>query len=207
MIRVLLVEDSRITRSSIEQMIGFHPEFELVASIENAANAEILCLRGTVDLILMDICTADNESGLAAAASIKRHYPRIKIIAMTSMPECSFLQKARQAGCDSFWYMEYGDTDLMEVCTRTLSGISVWPDQTPPLSVGLAESRDLTQRELDILRELARGEKYEDIADHLGITVNTVKYHVKNMLQKTGYRNTMQLVADVVEKQLILPKY
>lgn len=207
MTRVLLVEDSRITRRSIQQMIDFHPQFELVAAIENAANAEILCLRGMVDLILMDVCTANNESGLEAAASIKRHYPKIKIVIMTSMPEYSFLKKAREVGCDSFWYKEYGDQDLMEVCEQTMQGISVWPKETPSILVGLIDSRELTQREFDILRELVKGEKYEDIADGLGITINTVKYHIKNLLQKTGYRTTMQLVVDVVEKQLILPNY
>ena len=207
MTRVLLVEDSRITRRSIQQMIDFHPQFELVAAIENAANAEILCLRGMVDLILMDVCTANNESGLEAAASIKRHYPKIKIVIMTSMPEYSFLKKAREVGCDSFWYKEYGDQDLMEVCEQTMQGISVWPKETPSILVGLIDSRELTQREFDILRELVKREKYEDIADGLGITINTVKYHIKNLLQKTGYRTTMQLVVDVVEKQLILPNY
>ena len=207
MTRVLLVEDSRITRQSIRQLIDFHPDFELIAAIENAANAEILCLRGNIDLILMDVCTADNESGLEAAAKIKHHYPHIKIIIMTSMPEYSFQQKARDAGCDSFWYKEYGDRDLMEVCLQTVSGSRVWPAEAPAIAVGLSSSRELTKRELDILRELAKGEKYEDIAANLGITINTVKYHIKNLLQKTGYKNAMQLVADVVENRLILPKY
>ena len=62
-------------------------------------------------------------------------------------------------------------------------------------------------REFDIIRELAQGRKYEEIAADLGITPNTVKYHIKNILQKTGYQNTLQLVAEVVEKRLILPKY
>ena len=62
-----------------------------------------------------------------------------------------------------------------------------------------------TGREFDIIRELAQGRKYEEIAADLDITPNTVKYHIKNILQKTGYQNTLQLVAEVVEKRLILP--
>ena len=207
MIRVLLVEDSRITRKSIQQIFASQPDYELVASIENAANAEIVCVKGCVDLILMDICTADNESGLKAAQNIKRHYPHIKIVMMTSMPEYSFLKRAKEVGCDGFWYKEYGNQELLDVCQHTLADDFIWPKDTPSVGVGLIQSSDLTKREFDILRELAKGEKYEEIADHLKITVNTVKYHVKNILQKTGYRNTMQLVADVVSKQLILPNY
>jgi DNA-binding NarL/FixJ family response regulator len=92
------------------------------------------------------------------------------------------------------------------VCGGSWPGESVWPEETPAVPVGGASSRDLTERELAVLRELALGRKYEEIAEDLGITANTVKYHIKNLLQKTGYRNTLQLVVDVVDKKLILPK-
>ena len=80
MIQVLVVEDSRITRDAIESQIAKSERYVLYASIENAANAEIACLRGCVDLILMDVCTADEESGLKAASKIKQYNPKIKII-------------------------------------------------------------------------------------------------------------------------------
>jgi DNA-binding NarL/FixJ family response regulator len=207
MTNILLVEDSRISRETIESRIAGSQDFLLLASIENAANAEIACMNGKIDLILMDVCTADDESGLKAAAVIKKHNPAIKIIIMTSMPEHSFLQKARDCGCDGFWYKEYGDEDILDVCGRVMAGQSVWPEETPVITVGSAVSRDLTERELAVLRELALGHKYEEIAENLGITSNTVKYHIKNLLQKTGYRSTLQLVVDVVDKKLILPKY
>ena len=73
--------------------------------------------------------------------------------------------------------------------------------------LGETDSRTLTDRELEVLRELAQGKKYEEISQDLGVTVNTVKYHVKNLLIKTGYRNAIQLVVDAVNKSLILPKY
>ena len=75
------------------------------------------------------------------------------------------------------------------------------------IRIGYSDSTEFTSREFDIFRELARGRKYEEIAANLNITPNTVKYHIKNILQKTGYQNTLQLVAEVVEKRLILSKY
>lgn len=207
MTNVLLVEDSRISREAVESRIALSRDCLLIASIENAANAEIACMNGKIDLILMDVCTADDESGLKAAANIKKHYPGIRIIMMTSMPEHSFLQKAKDCGCDGFWYKEYGSTDLLGVCSRVMRGEKVWPEETPSVSIGCAGSGDFTERELKVMRELALGYKYEEIAANLGISANTVKYHIKNLLQKTGYRSTLQLVADVVEKRLILPKY
>ena len=126
---------------------------------------------------------------------------------MSSMPEHSFLEKARNAGCDSFWYKEMGDIGLLEICDRTMTGGFVWPDRTPTVQIGLVRSDELTARELDVIRALAQGNRYEEIAEQLCVSPNTVKYHVKNILQKTGFRSTIQLVADVVEKRLILPRY
>lgn len=207
MINVLIVEDSLVSRESFERQLTAAPDYLLVASIENAANAEIACMRNKIDLVLMDVCTADDESGLAAAAKIKKNYPRTKVIIMTSMPEHSFLQKAKNADCDSFWYKESGEMSLLEVCDRTLRGDLVWPAETPSVAIGQAKSEEFTDRELDVIRALAQGYKYDEIGEKLCMSANTVKYHVKNIMQKTGYRSTVQLIADVVEKRLILPKY
>ena len=162
---------------------------------------------GNIDLILMDVCTADDESGLEAAAKIKKYNPDIRIIIMTSMPEYSFIQKAKAAGCDSFWYKEYGETDLLDIMDRTMRGESVYPDETPLITIGNTVSSELTERELSVLRQLALGFKYEEIAENLDITSNTVKFHIKNLLTKTGYRSTLQLVVDVVNKRLLLPGF
>ena len=207
MINVLLVEDSKITRDLVESSIAGSQDYVLIAALENAANAEIACMRGNVDLVLMDVCTADDESGLTAAAKIRKHDPDIKIIIMTSMPEHSFIQKAKNAGCNSFWYKEYGEVELLDVMNRTMLGESVYPSETPVVHVGVADSSELTERELDVLRQLVLGYRYEEISENLNVTANTVKYHVKNLLTKTGYRSTLQLVVDVVSKRLILPKF
>jgi DNA-binding NarL/FixJ family response regulator len=207
MINVLLVEDSKITRDMPENRIAGFYDYRLTATIENAANAEIACMNGMVDLILMDVCTADDESGLNAASKIKKRHPNIRIIVMTSMPEYSFIQKAKAAGCDSFWYKEYGNTELLDIMNRTMRGESVYPDETPAIPIGIAGSNELTERELAVLRQLALGYRYEEIAENLGVSANTLKYHIRNLLTKTGYRSALQLVVDVVSKRLVLPKF
>ena len=88
-----------------------------------------------------------------------------------------------------------------------MNGEFVYPEDAPVIRIGYSNSAEFTSREFDIIRELTKGKKYEEIAADLGITLNTTKYHIKNILQKTGYQNTLQLVAEVVEKRLILPKY
>ena len=206
-VNVLIVEDSRVSREAFERKITSLPEYSVVASIENAANAEIACMTNKIDLILMDVCTADDESGIRAATRIKKNYPWVRIILMTSMPEHSFIKKAQDSGCDSFWYKEYGNISLREVCERTMKGERIWPDSSPVIVIGQAKSTEFTDRELAVIRELVMGVRYEDMAEELHLSINTVKYHVKNILQKTGFRSTIQLVAEVVEKRLVLPKY
>lgn len=207
MVNVLIVEDSRVSREAFERMLSAATGYKVAASIENAANAEIACMTNKIDLILMDVCTADDESGIRATGKIKKNYPGVKIIMMTSMPEYSFIRKAKHSGCDSFWYKEYGDTSLLEICDRTMRGEFVWPDSSPIVTIGLVRSDEFTERELEVIRELAQGSRYEDITETLHISMNTVKYHVKNILRKTGFKTTLQLVAEVVEKRLVLPKY
>ena len=206
-VNVLIVEDSRVSREAFERKISSFPEYSVIASIENAANAEIACMSNKIDLILMDVCTADDESGIRAAARIKKNYPWVRIILMTSMPEHSFIKKAQDSGCDSFWYKEYGDISLREVCERTMKGEKVWPESSPVIMIGQAKSSEFTDREFAVIREMVRGVRYEEMAETLHLSINTVKYHVKNILQKTGFRSTIQLVAEVVEKRLVLPKY
>ena len=157
MTKVLIVDDSRVSREAFERTLSADPGYLVVAAIENAANAEIACMSNQIDLILMDVCTADDESGIRAAGKIKKNYPNTKVIVMTSMPEYSFIQKAKDSGSDSFWYKEYGETSLLEICNRTVQGERVWPDALPVIMIGLARSDEFTERELEVIRELAQG--------------------------------------------------
>jgi DNA-binding NarL/FixJ family response regulator len=206
-INVLLVEDSKGDKLMVKSCIAGSQDYQLVETLENAANAEIACLKGKVDLILMDICTADDESGLVAAAKIKKHNPNIRIIIMTSMPEYSFIQKAKAIGCDSFWYKEYGEIELLDIMDRTMRGESVYPSETPVVSVGNTVSCDFSKRELEVLRLLTNGNTYDEIAEILHLSINTVKYHVGNLLSKAGYRSAIQLAVDVVSTKFVLPKF
>ena len=143
-------------RELFELRIQTSEHFEVALSIDNAALADVYCLRFPVDLILMDVVTRNGESGLDAAERIKRAFPQIKIIIVTSMPECSYLSRAREIGVESFWYKEEQRESLLDVMTRTMAGESVYPDATPELQLGLASSYQFTSRELEVLREARR---------------------------------------------------
>lgn len=87
------------------------------------------CGEGHIDLVVMDICTENDSDGLDAAEAIKKYYPRIKIVMVTSMLEGRFLDRARKIGADSFWYKDSPSGDLISVIEGTLAGKNFWPGQ------------------------------------------------------------------------------
>lgn len=206
MTRVIVVDDYKHTRDWCAQIIKGSGHYELVAAFANASNAEMPCMAGKVDLLVMDVCTADGESGLKISEKLKPRYPNVKIIIMTSMPEHSFVARARAAGCESFWYKD-SSIDLIDVMDRTMSGESVYPSETPTVYIGSAKSSEFSERELEVIRLLVVGMTYTEIADELFISVNTVKDHIKHIYAKTGYSRSLQVVVDAVEHKLILPNY
>ena len=178
--KVMIVEDQTMPRELFELRVQSSEHFEVALSIDNAALADVYCLRLPVDLILMDVVTRGGESGLDAAARIKRAFPQIKIIIVTSMPECSYLSRAREIGVESFWYKEEQRESLLDVMTRTMAGESVYPDATPELQLGLASSYKFTDRELEVLREMTGGDTNQEIAERLHMSVATIKTHTSS---------------------------
>jgi len=204
MIRVLIVEDDPMARQLLEIYVEKSGSYTLAQSVESAAFAELCCRAQQVDLILMDVCTALNASGLEAAEKIKQEFPYIKIIIITSQPECSFLDRARDAGVDSFWYKSGTAEDLVAVMDRTMAGEQVYPDSTPPLQLGDVTSDRLSDRELEVLRELVAGEPDAAIAEKLHMSLRTVKAHIQSMREKTGFRNRTELAVRAREIGLVI---
>ena len=202
--RIMIVEDDPMASQLLEIYIKEHKEYELVCNIESASMAEVYCLSQNIDLILMDVCTAMNASGLDAAEKIKKNFPHIKIVIITSQPECSYIDRARQVGVDSFWYKSSKAEEIITVIEKTFAGENIYPDTTPTLVFGDALSVDLSDRELEVLRELVAGETDADIAEHLFMSVRTVKSHITNMKNKTGFKNRTELAVRARECGLII---
>lgn len=193
---VLIVEDQNIPRELFEIYINASERFSHLLSISNASAALSVCQNNRVDLILMDVMTELDHSGLDAAEEIKRQFPEIKIIIVTSMPEYSWLARARRIGVDSFWYKDGHKDSILDVMERTMAGEHIYPDETPLIRIGLSTNREFTERELDVLKELATGDTNAEIAERLGISVATVKSHVLHMMEKTGFRTRTELVSE-----------
>ena len=204
MINVLIVEDDPMARKLLEIYIKNSEHYNYVQSLESAALAEFCCRTNKVDVILMDVCTAMNASGLDATEKIKKNFPSIKVIIMTSQPECSFIDRAREVGVDSFWYKSSNEEELMSVIERTMMGERVYPESTPSLKLGDTLSEEFSNREIAVLRELVAGEPDAVIAEKLYISLRTVKGYVQSMREKTGFRNRTELAVRARESGLVI---
>ena len=206
MTKVLVIDDQRIAREYMENIVKNGGDYELVGSLSRADLAETVCRRSKVDLVLMDVCTHAKKDGIDAAAELRRLFPKLKIIIVTSMVEENYIKRAREARVDSFWYKEVSPEKLITVMDATMQGRQMWPDETPAVKLGITTSNDFTETEIKVLRLVCEGLEYSEIAEKLNYTKDNVKYHIRSILQKTGYSNKTQLAIAVTGKRFIIPK-
>lgn len=202
---VIIVDDFLMSRQVFENAIKESDEFVLAASFAGTENAVSYVSSRGADLVIMDIVMTDGPSGLSAAKRIKEISPATRILIVTSMPEVSYIRRARDIGADSFWYKEVQEQPILEVMRRTMKGDNVYPDTTPVVSLGNAVSTEFTARETDVLRELTDGASNKEIADRLGISERTVKMHITNMIEKTGFRSRLELAVKARTGGLVIP--
>ncbi len=208
MINVLIIEDERLSQERLVQYVQASGDrYMLVDATSDAANSDMICKTRKVDLVLMDICTANNSSGLAAAKRIKEAFPDIKIIMVTSTPEYRFIEKAREANADSFWYKDVSEAELIDVMDRTMSGEHIYPDKTPEVKIGDASSYDFTPKELEVLLYLSAGMSLQEVADKMKVSLVTVKTHIRHLQDKTGCTGKTQLAILASRSKLVLPEY
>ena len=202
--KVLIVEDQQMPRQLLEIFISSNKDYVHQASLNDASLALAYCQNKEVDLILMDVYTFQGNSGLLAAEEIKKQFPNIKIIIVTSLPEYSWIKKAKEIGVDSFWYKDENKENIIEIIDRTMKGEHIYPDETPMVKFGQVTNHDLTDRELEILKELLTGDSNQEIAERLFLSPGTVKRHVENLLFKTGFHTRTELVAEAVRLGIVI---
>lgn len=207
MYNVLIVEDDPMSRKLLEIFVSTSEHYKLVPSLDSAAMAELYCMTNHVDLILMDVCTSMDANGIEIAEKLKKNYPQIKIIIITSLPEYSYISLARKIGVESFWYKEPTAEALIKIMDRTMAGESIYSDSAPVTRLGAALSNDFTERELEVLRELVSGKTDAAIAETLCISVTRVKQHIQHIREKTQFANRTELAVRARESGLVIGDY
>lgn len=204
MINVLIVEDDPMAKKLMEIFISSSEKYQLAPSLSNAAMAELYCAANPVDLILMDVVTAMDSNGLEAAGKIKKRFPDIKIIIITSLPEYSYIARAREIGVESFWYKEPKAEALVDIMDRTMNGESVYPDNTPVMQLGAVFSDAFTKRELQVLKEVVNGKTDAAIAETLHLSIYTVKQYIQKIREKTKFANRTELAVRARESGIVI---
>ena len=202
--QVVVVDDYRISRTFFEMMVQNDVRYALAGSFSNASDAVAFCLNHPVDLVILDVLMRTGIDGLTAAQQIKEKNPQVRIILATSTAETTWENKARAIGVESFWYKEYSEESLSEVIERTIAGEHIYPHHPVDIKLGNSNRVELSDRELDVLRELTLGYTNEVIAERLNISVNTVRAHIQSMLNKTGFKNRLALAVNAASLGIVV---
>lgn len=203
MINTILVEDDLYIQKHFTDRLNADGRFRFCGVYRDAFEAEKSCNR-SVQLILMDVQTQHKHSGLAAATRIKRAFPNIKIVVITSLVDPEVLEKAKMGAADSLWYKDHGTAELLDVIQHTIAGEHVFPCTPPAVEMEKTMSDTFSPRQLDILRCYIRGMTYQEIADKFGISKNGVRWNLDDMVEKGGFENREALVATAIENKLMV---
>ena len=193
-IRVLTVDDHPLMREGIAVLVRNQPDMELVAEGSNGADAIKLVRKHRPDVTLMDLRLPD-MSGIDAIIAIRSEFPEDRIVMLTTFEGDAEIQRALQAGAHSYVLKSMPPKDLLDVIRQVYGGKKKIPHQVAAhLAEHLADEA-LTDREIEVLRRVAGGNRNRDIAEQLFISEETVKVHVKHIMEKLGASDRTQAVA------------
>ena len=216
-IRVLIVDDHALFRRGLEMVLAEEPDIELVGEASDGAEAVAKAGEALPDVILMDI-RMPKSSGIEACRAMKEVAPSAKIVMLTISDEEEDLFEAIRAGASGYLLKDIPYDEVADVVRAVHGGQSlINPSMAAKLLTEFAAlaKRDgeeraqevpapkLTDREMEVLRLVARGMNNRDIAKELFISENTVKNHVRNILEKLQIHSRMEAVMIAVRENLI----
>ena len=191
-ITVLLVDDHEVVRSGVSAFLESQPDFEVVGEAKSGTEAVNLALKHVPDVVLMDLVMAKMD-GVEATRQVKNVSPRTKIVVLTSYHQDEYIFPALQAGAISYILKDVKMDDLAEALRRAAQGeATLHPRVASRVIQELHGANreefnpytELTEREMEVLKLIAKGQSNSEIAESLVISVNTVKGHVSNILSK-----------------------
>jgi DNA-binding NarL/FixJ family response regulator len=202
MIRLMCVDDHPLMREGIGAVIGSQPDMTLVVEVCNGREAIEAFRKHLPDVTLMDLRLPD-MSGIDALLAIRSEFPDARVIMLTTFEGDVEIQRALRAGARSYLLKSTPADELLDTIREVHAGRKRIP---PDIAAQIAEHVSevpLTPREIEILQELAGGHRNRTIGERLFIAEETVKVHIKHLMEKLGAKDRTDAVAIGVRRGII----
>ena len=204
-IRILIVDDHGIVRQGLRMYLRFDPDLEVVGEASNGKEAVDQALQLRPDLVLMDILMPVMD-GLEATTTIRKALPDTEVIALTSVLDDAVIHQAIRAGAIGYLLKDTGSDELCRAIHAAVAGqVQLSRQVAQRMITNYDEDRliqTLTEREMDVLRQLVQGCSNKEIALNLSIAEKTVKAHVGNILAKLEVTSRTQAALIAVRSGL-----
>jgi len=200
-ITILCVDDHPLFQAGIRYLIESRSDMNLLGVASTGAEGIALARQHRPDVTLMDLRLPD-MSGIAAITTIREQRPDARILMLTTFEGDVEVQRALAAGARAYVLKSSGPEELVGAIQNVHAGKSYLPSQ---LAVELAQhvGETVTPREVAVLKLIAEGNRNQDIAEQLGIAEDTVKGHIKRIMEKLGARDRTQAVAIALQRGII----
>ena len=206
-IKILLVDDHAVVRSGLSKFLLVNKDMKLVGEAADGEEALQKVSLYKPDIVLMDL-KMPGMDGITATREIKKKYPQVKVIALTSFAEQNMVQGALQAGAIGYLQKNVTAKELGIAIRSACEGrMTLSPEATQVLANSVAqpqiEGEQLTERERDVLKCIVGGLNNNEIAEKLVVSLGTVKFHVSNIFQKLGVDSRVETVKLAIEQKLV----
>ena len=214
-IKVVIVDDHAVVRSGLGAVLMAYADMQMVGEAGDGISAQKAAAELQPQVILMDLVMPEMD-GITATAEIKKTHPSIKIIALTSFTEDDKVIPAIQAGASGYLLKDVTPDDLVEAIRAAARGeVRLHPDVTRKLMEQVSKPaetlknpfpKEITDREMEVIRLVANGLSNQEIADELFISEKTVKTHMSNILSKLDLDDRTQLAIYAIKNGLLEKK-
>lgn len=191
-IRVLLADDHYLMREGVRYMLEIAQDMQLVASVGDGIAAVEAFKKTIPDVTLMDL-RMPKDDGLSAISTIRRYAPSARVIVLSTYNGDALIKQARRAGASAYLLKSMLFENMLNVIRSVHAGLQFWPPELEGHSA--SKKDDLTPRECEIVRHVARGSSNREIANELGIGEETVKAYMRTILPKLGAHDRAHAVA------------